>query len=461
MRIIKIAAKAIILIIIILQPITLALYASDSSASDHTYHITKAELDEDVIIDGLLNEYIWQNIEPITDFIQMEPFEGTPITEKTEAYIFYDDKYIYFGFKCYDSEPDKIIARLDSRDAQTNSDEVAILIDTYHDLRNGFLFSVNAAGIQTDASICESSRNVARRRRGWEIPILDLNWNGIWKSAAKRYSNGWIAEIAIPFKSLRFRPDDTKTWGFNLHRIIARKNEIANWYPVKRYDMIMKPSKAGQLNGIENVLPGRNLQFIPFAVAKGQRSSLEEIKESTFSPSFGLNVKYGITPNLTLDMAVNPDFGQTEVDVQNVRLSKFELFYPEKREFFMEGADIFNTPLQLFFSRRIGSMFPDYSEHNILFGGKITGRLGNQRIGIIETLCKETSYYDPDEDKTFNVAQTNFFVFRIQRDILKKSSIGFITVNRDQQVNEEFSPQRVHGVDLNLAFGNHYLRSLF
>lgn len=455
MRVIEISTKLIISIIFILQSLVLTLYGSDSPGLDYSYHIIKAELDEDIIIDGRLNEFIWQAIEPITDFTQMEPYEGKSISERTEAYLFYDDEYIYFGFKCYDSEPNKIIARVDRRDAMTNSDEVTILIDTYHDLRNGFLFSVNAAGIQSDASVCESSRSSARRRRGWEIPILDLNWNGIWKSATKRYSNGWIAEIAIPFKSLRFAPGNTLIWGLNLQRIIVRKNEVANWYPVKRFDRIMKPSKAGQLNGIENVFPGRNLLFIPFAVGKGEQSSLEEVKESTFSPSFGLNVKYGITPNLTLDMAVNPDFGQTEVDVENVRLSKFELFYPEKREFFMEGADIFNTPLQLFFSRRIGRMFPDYSEHNILLGGKITGRLGKQRIGIIESFCKGTSYYNPDEDETFNVAQTNFFVFRLQRDILKKSSIGFITVNRDQQVDDEFSPQRVHGVDLNMAFGNH------
>jgi hypothetical protein len=447
--------KRILLFLVIIHSIFLCIYGQISLASDHSYTILKTNNHDNLVIDGLLNEHIWQTVKPITDFTQMEPFEGMPISERTEAYVFYDDEYIYFGFKCYDSEPDKIIARVDRRDAQTNSDEVLVLIDTYHDLRNGFLFSINAAGVQSDACICESSRGEGRRRRGWDIEILDPNWNGIWKSAAKIFANGWTAEMSIPFKSLRFNPEETQTWGFNLQRNIARKNEAANWYPVKRFDRIMKPSKAGQLVGLENIKPGRNLQFIPFAVAKGQKSSLEEVKDTPFSPSLGLNIKYGLTANLTADVAINPDFGQTEVDEENVHLSKFEIFYPEKREFFMEGADIFNTPLQLFFSRRIGQMFPDYSEHGILFGSKITGRLGKQRIGIIESLCRETSYYNPDEELTYDIAQTNFFVFRFQRDILQKSSIGFITVNRDQQTDDEFSTQRVHGIDLNLAFGNH------
>jgi hypothetical protein len=448
-------SKLIFISIFTFSILFLCIFVSISNASDHTYTIIKVGSSKNIVIDGQLDEHIWQTINPITDFTQMEPFEGTPISERTEAYVFYDDEHIYFGFKCYDSEPEKIIARVDRRDARTNSDEVIILIDTYHDLRNGFLFSVNAAGVQSDACICESSRGEGRRRRGWEIEILDLNWNGIWRSGTKIFSNGWTAEIAIPFKSLRFTPEDIQTWGFNLQRNIARKNEAANWYPVKRFDRIMKPSKAGQLVGLENIKPGRNLQLIPFTLAKGQKSSLEQVKDTPFSPSLGLNIKYGITANLTADIAINPDFGQTEVDEENVRLSKFEIFYPEKREFFMEGADIFNTPLQLFFSRRIGRMFPDYSEHNILFGGKITGKLSKYRIGIIESFCRETSYYNPDDEVTYDIAQTNFFVFRMQRDILKKSSIGFITVNRDQKIDDEFWPQRVHGIDLNLAFGNH------
>ena len=419
-----------------------------------TAHLNSLPSSTPITIDGKLDELIYQQLVPITKFIQMKPDEGKQVSEKTEAYVFYDDENIYFAFRCYDSEPNKIIAKVENRDALRSSDRVAVLMDTFHDLRSGYIFKVNAKGIQEDAIMSESRGGGGGRFQGrMGGGLRDNSWNGVWHSAISMFDEGWMAEMAIPFETLKYPSKPVQTWGLQLGRSIARKNESSMWYPLKRFDMMMKPSKCGVLQGLSDLPHYRHLDLIPFSTFRQETSSEYLSGEERRFYNGGVDVRYSLTPNLVANLAVNPDFGQTEVDEENVRLSRWELFYPEKREFFTEGANIFKNPLQLFFSRRIGSLLPDNSEHRILFGSKITGKLGNQQIGIIETVTGETSYFD--EGESYQVEGANFFVFRLQRDILQKSTIGFITVNRDQKEDADYHSQRAHGVDLNLAFGDH------
>jgi len=415
-----------------------------------TDHINSFPTSTPIIIDGKLDEPIYQQLVPISEFIQNKPDEGELVSEKTEAYIFYDEQNIYFSFKCYDSEPEKIVALVENRDALRSADRLALLVDTFHDLRNAYVFWVNVKNIQADATASEIRGGGSS---GGGSSILDHSWNGVWQSATSRSDEGWMAEMAIPFKTIKYPSNPVQTWGLQIARVIIRKNETSFWYPHKRFETMIKPSKCGVLQGLRDLPQYRHLDLIPFTSFRQDTSSEYLSEEGRLFYNGGVDLRYNLTPNLVANLAVNPDFAQTEVDEENVSLSRWELFYPEKREFFTEGALIFNTPLQLFFSRRIGSLLPDNSEQRMLFGSKITGKLGNQQIGIIETLTGNTSYFD--EGDTYQVEGANFFVFRLQRDILKKSTIGFLTVNRDQKEGLDFHPQRAHGVDLNLNFGDH------
>ncbi len=409
----------------------------------YTAHISSFQ-NTSPIIDGKLDEPIYQELKPIVEFIQTAPNEGEPEIEETEAYIFYGNENIYFSFKCYDSQPDKIQAIVENRDYLRSSDRIGFMIDTFHDKRTGYMFVVNAKGIQADATCLES-----RGRHG--PSSRDYNWNGVWYSATSRFEKGWILEIAIPFKTIRYPNKPVQTWGLNLGRVNPRTHEDTWWYPIQRYDRSGQPSKCGDLRGLKDLPKFRHIDFLPFTTVRQEKSS--EYKNRGFYNG-GVDLKYSITPNLVANLTLSPDFSQTEVDEENVRLSRWELFYPEKREFFVEGSNIFQTPLSLFFSRRIGAQLPDNSEHRIIFGSKVTGKLGNNQIGIIETVTGDATYFE--EGESYALEGANFFVFRMQRDILRKSTIGFITVNRDQKEDEyDFHSQRAHGVDVNLAFGNH------
>jgi hypothetical protein len=430
--------------------LALFLCAAEVSAyvtNDKPFTIYAKKFSAEIKIDGKLSEPVWDQIPPITQFIQTNPVEGQPASERTEVRIFYDDRHLYFGFRCYDSEPDKIVARLDAHDARTFSDSVDILLDTFHDLRTAYFFSINARGVQFDATVSET-------KGGAGFDIYDKTWDGVWQSAAVLDSEGWTAEVAIPFKILRFPERGRQTWGINLSRDIVRKNEVVRWFPVSRFDNVMKPSKSGVLEGLEDIRPGRDLEIIPFALAS-QRSATGQERLDGFHGTGGLDVRYGLTPNLKSNFTLNPDFAQTEADEINISLSRFELFFPEKRAFFVEGADFFKTPLNLFFSRRIGLRLPDGSEKHILGGAKLTGKVGPYSIGLLETRTEENLYSDPTTRTELTSPGANFFVLRLQRDIFQKSSVGFITVNRDEKDNLLSRPQRVHGIDVNLVRGKH------
>ncbi len=397
-------------------------------------------------VDGKLDEPVWTTIEPITTFTQTQPNEGAPASHRTEARIFYDDDNIYFGFRVFD-EPAKVTGRLAARDTSTGSDSVNVLLDTFHDRRTGYWFSVTAAGVQFDGTLDES-------RGGQGFGIVDLTWDGIWDSAISRESWGWSAEMVIPFKSIRISQASTQEWGINLAREILRDNEFDYWHPVPRFEGFGKPSRAGTLTGLEDIHVGRNLELVPF-IGGTNRSGGRQPQLNKFSANGGLNARYGLKQNLTANLAINPDFGETEADQFTAEVSRFEIFFPEKRQFFTEGANYFQTPLDLFFSRRIGAPVPDGEPQRILEGGKITGKTGPWTIGALQAVTQSTDFIDP-RTQTLQQAPGAFFgVVRLQHDLFQKSAFGFITVNRRQQPGAVGQGESTHAVDLSILSGPH------
>ena len=422
----------------------------DGVAAAKSVHISK--INAKITVDGKLDEPVWQTIAPITEFTQTDPDLGKPISEKTEALIFYDEKNIYFGFKCYDSEPKKIIARLGAHDAFTGSDSVDILIDTFHDRRTGFYFSVNARGIQFDALSNEGGAN-GSAGNSFDA-VHNQSWDGVWYSAAAREPWGWSAEVIIPFRSIRVSKASEQVWGLNLNRSIVRKNEVASWVMVTRFDATMKPSKSGTLTGLSEIKVGHNLQFIPFAITRYRRAPWQPQHDGGKATG-GADLRYGISGNLTANFSVNPDFGDTESDEFQPQLSRFETFFPEKRQFFTEGANYYATPLNLFFSRRIGAILPDGDPQRILEGGKITGKSERWTVGALEAITEHDSFINPDTGAQ-QVSPSAFFgVLRLQRDILKKSAIGFISVNRVQKSGDVGQKEFTNGFDLSILSGAH------
>lgn len=401
---------------------------------------------DEITVDGKLDEPVWQRIPPITSFVQTEPDEGKPVSEPTEVRIFYDDKNLYLGFKCFDGQPDKILKRLDVHDASTTSDSVDILLDPFYSRNSGYFFSINSMGVQFDATLRE-----ANGTQGFQM--FDASWNAVWKDATSFDSRGWYVEVAIPFKILRFPQKSPQEWGINLNRWIVRKNENSRWVFVPRFENVMRPSKAGTMSGLQNIKPGHALDFIPSVTARTTSLSSKSGGDYEGAGSASLDTKYGLTSNLTLDATVNPDFLQSEADVVDLTLSRFELLVPEKRTFFTDGADYYQTPLSLFFSRRVGAPLPDNNPQHLLLGTKITGQIGQTKIGFLDTVTKQEDFAVPGSTSTAPGA--NFMVLRVSHDVLASSSVGFVTVNRDQTDSHLSYSQRVAGFDAGLLLGPH------
>ncbi len=417
--------------------------AGDSTPQDlrapRTLRIERMQAE--VRVDGRLDEPVWSQLVPAEGFLQSRPDEAAPVSERTQAYLFYDDESLYIGFRCYDSEPEKIIVRYDARDARTNSDSVNVFLDPFGDRRNGYFFSVNAAGGQFDALVSADGS-------------FDPTWDGIWYSGVHRDEQGWSVEIAIPFRSIRFRTG--QSWGLNLSRNIARKNEDAAWQFIARFEGRPRPSRAGYLEGIQGLEPGRNLELIPYGSGRWRRGAGHPLDNENAYEG-GLDVRWGLLPNLTANITVNPDFAETEADEINISISRFELFFPEKRAFFNEGSTFFTTPLNLFFTRRVGARLPDGRPQRILLGAKLTGRLGPWTLGLLEARTQRTEFTDPNTRAVRVAPAANFFVLRVRRDLLENSAIGFLTVNRDQAAGDLGSTQRAHAVDLSIVRGSSLL----
>lgn len=388
---------------------------------------------EEINIDGRLDEPAWAGAESADGFYQREPFEGTAPSERTEARVLYDSKYIYFGIRAYDSTPDLINSRDLNRDSSfDNDDKVDILIDTYNDRRNAFLFTVNPLGTQRDGLVTDDGRNI------------NTSWDALWFSEGRRDAEGYTLEIAIPLTTLRYA-EGAGVWGFNIARTIRRKNEeaiLASW---KRTLGLLRVSQAGQLTGLEGLKRPRLLEFKPY-VTGGWRQNVQSAglaaPDTGLNATFGIEVaRIGITPSLTAELTVNPDFGQAEVDSQVINFSRFSIFFPERREFFLENAGFFFFGRagvnQLFFTRRIG-LTPDGRPLPIDYGAKITGKAGRYNIGLLQVQTRASS----------TLPRQHYTVARVRRDILKSSSIGAIFVNREGGLRSVYN--RGYGVDAQL-----------
>ena len=381
-------------------------------------------------LDGLLDEAVWQAAPVSSGFRQQEPDEGAPATERTEVRVVYDETTLYVGITAYDSDPDAVIARVLQRDRVmqgagfgrfnfTTDDGVAILFDTFHDHRNAMVFATNPNGAEFDALISDE---------GGEV---NVDWRGVWRVAAKRTADGWSAEFAIPFRTLRYPSDAAAAvWGFNVFRSIRRKNEDVLWRSWSRNNEgFNRVSRAGHLEGLGD-LPRTdlNLEIKPYVLggAAQMRNALGGL-DADGQFDVGFDAKYEIRPGLVLDATLNTDFAQVEADDEQVNLTRFSLFFPEKRDFFLENSGIFEfgergffgpPPYLLFFSRRIG-IAPE-GEVPVLGGLRLTGRVGSQRVGALNVVT----------DDAFGRPKTNFAVVRVKRDIGTNNFIGALVTDR-------------------------------
>jgi hypothetical protein len=391
--------------------------------------VKPVRVDKPPKIDGFLDESLWKDIEPVTDFRQYEPDNGAPTTERTEVRICYDSRFLYFGVRAYDGEPGKIIARVFERDANVDEDDsFTIAIDSLNNNRTAVAFDTNVLGTQLDVQYSEDG-------------LYNESWNAIWYSKGRIDELGYTLEIAIPFFVLRFKPADEVEMGLDLERIIRRKSEKVNWpYLSRDYDFI-HVSRYGRMVGLKGIERGIDLEVKPYGIAGYSKIP----GESDYEADAGLDVKWGLTSNLTADLTLNPDFAQVESDALKVNLTRFSLFYPEKRDFFIESSGLFQfgTPqsAEVFFSRRIG--LRNGSEVPILGGARAYGMVGHTNIGLMTMQTRGSDGFGGE----------NFSVARVKHNILGRSYVGGIFTSRR---GEETFNDTTLGGDFMFLFGKNY-----
>lgn len=411
------------------------------------------------IIDGNLNDPVWKNaaLDFAHDFTQVEPDEGHPATESTLVAVVYDDDAVYFAFWNFDSEPDKIARQLVRRDRQAESDWVSVRLDPYHDHQTGYRFELSAAGVQRDLRLFDDVNQ-------------DPAWDGVWESAVRIQSWGWSAEIRIPYHCLRFPEKDEHIWGMNVTRYISSKNEFVLWAfsPSTEGGHV---SRFGHLTGISGIKPAGHFEILPYIVSSVETEPKHEGNPDgkDFFNNTGFDVKYCLSSNLTINATINPDFGQVELDEPVLNLSSYETWYPEKRPFFLEGANLFDTQFMLFYSRRIGrpplgleddrnvNYYTDYpASTSILGAAKLTGKLkSGTSIGILNALTAEekAEYVDTSGVARREIVEplANYSVFRVKQDVFSNSYIGgmFTMAGRDSR-----HPAHTGGIDWRLFTDN-------
>jgi len=411
-------------------------------------------LAEDPIIDGeVLNEPLWEQVYTIRDLKQIKPDYGAPASEKTAIKIAYSTKTLYVAVVCFDTSPEKIVVSDSRRDADLNDDDSFLfIIDTYNDQQNGFLFGTNADGMEYDAQIDNEGEGnfSANRQQGGVVGGTNINWDASWEVKTRKGDFGWSAEFAIPLRSIRFNGGDNKTWGINFQRNISKRSETAYWANLPLGFDIKRLSLAGKMHGL-NLKSPKNLKIIPYGLVQSIQKN-HPPKYTTGNTAVGGDIKYSLTPGLTLDMTYNTDFAQVEVDEQQVNLDRFNLFFPEKRPFFLENAGQFSVgspgEVDLFFSRRIGigsggSLVP------IIGGSRVSGKIGQTNIGLLSMFTDEI----PDETGAIELLKNNYSVARINHDFAaQRSSLGGIMVSRSG-LNDPLDYNRVVAVDGKLGIG--------
>jgi hypothetical protein len=422
-------------------------------------------LEEPPELDGRVDES-WMAFEPAADFVQQLPLEGQPASEPTEVRIGYTRDTLYFAVICFDSEPEAIRSTQGRRDgALEQTDAFQILIDTYNDDQNGYIFATTVAGIEYDAQIVHGgqTRHVGGPARAGQsggsgtagaqtggISSFNLNWDGVWKVRTQITERGWEAEFAIPFHTLRFDSGQDQVWGVNFMRNLRRKNEQSYWSPVPRAFDLQRVSLAGDMRGVEARFR-RSLQIVPFIVGGVQQDFTQDPAVKKYRPEIGMDAKYTLTSSLTLDLTVNTDFAQVEVDEEQVNLTRFDLFFPEKRPFFLENSGYFTvgTPqeVELFFSRRIG-IDPSGFQIPILGGARLSGKEGRYNIGLLNMQTEAVAGVAP---------ANNFTVARLAREFGRRSSVGVIVTDKSPTGSQAdlYHSNQTYGVDANIGVGDH------
>jgi hypothetical protein len=421
--------------------------ATYARSEDGRITLRAVRLTEPLELDGALEEAVYRENSPATEFIQQEPNEGAPASERTEAWVMFDRDNLYVAARCLDSNPERMVVNEMRRDSQTifNNENFTVSIDPFYDRRSGFFFQTNPLGAIRDQEVGSEREN-------------NNDWNAVWDARARRDGRGWTMEMVIPFRSLRYRQGGPQTWGIHLRRVIRWKNEAVFIAPVPASAGVRgsyRFSDAATLVGLEAPPLARNLEVKPYGISSltTNRAAAQPFSNDLGADA-GFDVKYGLSRGLTLDFTYDTDFAQVEDDEQQVNLTRFNLQFPEKREFFLEGRGIFAfggqqgsggnassslTPV-LFFSRRIGLQGSQVVP--ILAGGRVTGRAGRFAIGALNIQTAESG--------DARAASTNFTVLRLRRDIFRRSTIGLIATRRDPAFGG--GTNEAAGVDANLAF---------
>ncbi len=434
----------------LLNWLVILLYFSSVLSQSSGAVVEAGYISGNIKFDGFVKEAVWQQAPAIDRFTQREPHEGEPATEKTVIRILHNDNYLFIGIQCYDSHPELIIAKEMERDGNLGIDDnITLVLDTYRDFRAGFYFQINPNGALFDGQLSSGGDDMNR------------NWDGIWDARAHITDWGWEAEVVIPFKSLRFKKEKVHRWGLNVRRYLARKNEQDLWQAWLRNQGVRQLSAAGELILKGDLKQGKHLDLKPYITTGVQRAEEDGAQLDTHFKT-GLDVKYGLSSNLTLDLTLNTDFAQVESDRAKINLTRFSLFYPEKRDFFLENSSNFNFGsyhrVMAFYSRRIG-LSPDREQIPILGGARLSGKVGGTNIGFLNVQTRA--------DK--GIPSTNFTVLRLKQDIFRKSYVGMIftnkspadtgTVNQVAGADIELSTSRFMG-NRNLVFHSYYMKTI-
>jgi hypothetical protein len=397
------------------------------------YQIQALRTGKPIDIDGILSDEAWRDAPMIDSFTQQEPVNGEPATERTEVKLLYDASNLYIAVHAFDSDPDHVVATEMRRDSSRVMDEdnFQVILDTFRDSRSGYMFVTNPLGAKLEQQIFEEGGGNVRG----SASNINKDWNGVWNAAARRTSDGWTAEIAIPMVTLRSPDVAVQTWGVNFSRNIRRKNEIVYWSPIPKPYNIMQVSLAGSVTGMTDLNRGLDLRVKPFVTAGGRYDRNGSTSNTDGLKDMGVDVKYGLGHGLALDVTVNTDFAQAEVDEQQVNLTRFPLFFPEKRDFFLENSGQFNVGTQglerlmdLFFSRRIG-LSDSGQPIGIQGGARLTGKVDGNNIAVMNLQT---------EDYSGQPAQ-NFLVARYSKDINRRSKLGGLFINKESTNSASFN----------------------
>ncbi|MFC1492321.1 DUF5916 domain-containing protein [candidate division KSB1 bacterium] len=398
-------------------------------------------------IDGRLDDDVWKAAQFDAGFLQREPVEGAEPSERTEFAMIYDDDNLYIGIRCFDSDPDAIRATEMRRDQPLDDDDcLEIILDTFDDKRSAFYFATNALGVRIDGKMNDEGKNI------------NNNWDGVWLCRSLIDDDGWNVEIAIPLQTLRFREGSNAVWNANIVRQIRRKNEFVYWSLVSQdYGPNGKfvMSEAGRIKGFDSLKMGGRYEFVPYATGGIENDRITDFDTESLTET-GLDLKWNMTSNLTADFTLNTDFAQVEADQEMVNLERFSLYFPEKRGFFLEGAENFNfghlthrgfSEIHLFHSRSIG--IENGYQVPVIGGARVQGKADKYSIGFLSMQTENTTLLD--DEGTF-VPKTNYSAVRIRRDVLSRSTIGVMLLNKQNTS----STNRSFGIDSYFPLTDHF-----